>query len=509
MNDLYEAGIDDDNLALVYEANKSINVAVKTPNGLTAREKIERIVLQGDVFGPLECSVLIDTFGKECMDQEKYLYMYKNEVGIPPLAMIDDLVTIAHCGTESVVMNSYLNAKSSIKKLQFGMGKCHKLHVGKERKSCPDLFLDEWKVKIVEETGYITLQDVQENDHIVEEVSDEKYLGDIISKDGRNIKNIKARAAKANGSINQIMEILENVCFGSFQFEVAMIFRNSLFLSSFLFNSEAWYNVTSADIDEMEKVDEMLLRRILECPESTPKEMLYLELACMPIRFILMSRRILFLQTILQESDSSLISRFYQVQLKNPSKGDWCQSVLKSLADLNLNLTFNQFKLMKKEELQKIVKTACEKSALKYLNQVKSKHTKVMHIEHKSWDKQPYLQPKNLSIAEAKFIFLVRTRMLDLKCNFKNKYSDKNCPNCTQEDTQSHLLQCEKLVDASGITIELPNYEDIFASNLQQVLSVSRILNENFTKRNKLKSQNVNHVNPDSVFYSNSVAVLE
>ena len=47
MNDMYEAGIDDDNLALIYEANKNINVAVQTPNGLTSREYIHNIVLQG------------------------------------------------------------------------------------------------------------------------------------------------------------------------------------------------------------------------------------------------------------------------------------------------------------------------------------------------------------------------------------------------------------------------------------------------------------------------------
>ena len=87
-------------------------------------------------------------------------------------------------------------------------------------------------------------------------------------------KSIKAWSARANGSINQIMEILENMCFGSFQFEISMILRNYLFLNSFLFNSEAWYNVTSSDIDELEKMDEMLLRMILECPESTPMEML-------------------------------------------------------------------------------------------------------------------------------------------------------------------------------------------------------------------------------------------
>ena len=210
MNDLFEAGIDDDNLALIYEANKNINVAVQTPNGLTSREYIHNIVLQGDVFGPIECSVLVDTFGKECIAEQKHLYMYKETVGVPPLAMVDDLVAISHCGLDSVVMNAFLNSKSNVKKLQFGIQKCHKLHVGKEKKSCPDLYLDEWVVEVVDHSeagGEITLEDVENDEQIVEGVAEERYLGDIISKDGKNAKNINARTAKGNGNINQIMSI--------------------------------------------------------------------------------------------------------------------------------------------------------------------------------------------------------------------------------------------------------------------------------------------------------------
>ena len=51
------------------------------------------------------------------------------------------------------------------------MNKCHKLHVGKSKSSCPDLYLDEWKVKPVDETETVTQKDVQGDDHIVEEVS--------------------------------------------------------------------------------------------------------------------------------------------------------------------------------------------------------------------------------------------------------------------------------------------------------------------------------------------------
>ena len=213
LNDLYEAGIDDDNLALIYEANKNVNVAVKTPNGLTNREYIHNIVLQGDVYGPVECSVQIDTFGKECLEEEKLLYMYKDSVGVPPLAMVDDLVAVSHCGLDSVVLNSFLNTKANVKKLQFGISKCHKLHVGTEKTSCPDLYLDEWIVKAVEHTeagGEIVLEDIQNKDSLVEEVSEERYLGDIVSKDGKNTKNVKARTSKANITCNQIMSILKN-----------------------------------------------------------------------------------------------------------------------------------------------------------------------------------------------------------------------------------------------------------------------------------------------------------
>ena len=63
INDLFKAGLQDDHLALIYKANSENQVAVKTPFGKTGREMVEKIVLQGEVFGPLECSVSIDSFG--------------------------------------------------------------------------------------------------------------------------------------------------------------------------------------------------------------------------------------------------------------------------------------------------------------------------------------------------------------------------------------------------------------------------------------------------------------
>ena len=119
------------------------------------------------------------------------------------------------------------------------------------KNSCPELYLDEWVEDVVDHTetgGGISLEDVQNDEQLVEGATEERYLGDIISKDGKNLKNINARIAKGNGNVNQIMAILEDICFGKYFFQVAKILRNSMFINSLIFNSEAWYNVTNSDL---------------------------------------------------------------------------------------------------------------------------------------------------------------------------------------------------------------------------------------------------------------------
>ena len=93
--------------------------------------------MQGETFGPLSCSVQVDSFGKECLLENKHLYFYKGEVGVPPLAMVDDLVSITECGIKSVSANAFINAKTNSKKLQFGVTKCHKMHVGQKKELLP------------------------------------------------------------------------------------------------------------------------------------------------------------------------------------------------------------------------------------------------------------------------------------------------------------------------------------------------------------------------------------
>ena len=154
---MYDSGVKDDKLALLFNINSHVKVAVKTPVGRTDRKSIFNVITQGDVFAPLLCSNLVDTFGRECLVERKHTYSYKGEVEIPPLGMVDDLVCVSVCGPETVMLNAFLNHKTSSKKLQFGVDKCKKLHVGKVRHEykCQDLSVEKWEeIKIYNDENH-------------------------------------------------------------------------------------------------------------------------------------------------------------------------------------------------------------------------------------------------------------------------------------------------------------------------------------------------------------------
>ena len=80
VNDLYESGVTGRNLAIIHEENLSCEIKVNTGVGETETATLERIEIQGSVWSPLKCSNSVDTIGKECLLEEKFLYLYKENV---------------------------------------------------------------------------------------------------------------------------------------------------------------------------------------------------------------------------------------------------------------------------------------------------------------------------------------------------------------------------------------------------------------------------------------------
>ena len=508
LNDLYEAGVQNPNLALIHAANTKNKVAVKTPNGISERVTINDIVMQGEVMAPLECSVSVDTFGKECQKEEKYLYYYRDLVGVPSLSMVDDVVNISECGVESVALNAYINAKSNSKKFQFGKEKCHKLHIGCNKESCPELFLDTWKIEETDElnTGRKVFNDVVGDDYAIESSDEERYLGDLITSDGRNTKNLAARKAKGVGIVDKIMTILNDVFFGPYFFQVALTMRVSMLLSSILLNSESWYNLSDNEIQQLETVDNMLHRRILECPRSTKTSILHLELGTLPIRYLVKSCRLLFLQYLLKQEKESLMYKFFEAQSKWPQKGDWISMVKKDVNEIELNLTFDEISVMSDYSYNTKVKNAIRKTAFNWLITEKNKPSsnggtsKGSELSYTKLKLQDYFLPNSMTIKQCNLLFSLRAQMFPVRCNYRHSYTDLSCPICqdqSQPDNQLHTLSCSGLVKNDNIVAtDQISYDDIFSSNVMKQTEITKCFEYLLKKRKALEKQlkNANHI---------------
>ena len=119
--------------------NINMNVAVKTPGGLSKRIHIKNIIMYGSVWGNLCCVVLMDKLGKLMYQKTKFLYFYKGVVACPPLQMVDDLLGLQKCTPQSLQLNTVVNTFMELEKLTLSKSTCHNVHMGRNKSTCLNL----------------------------------------------------------------------------------------------------------------------------------------------------------------------------------------------------------------------------------------------------------------------------------------------------------------------------------------------------------------------------------
>ena len=457
-NDLYEAGVTDDQFVTVVNSNKKCQVSVKLPGGSeTKYMEMKEIEMQGTVLAPLKCSVQIDTLGKECLKNNEGIYKYKGCTSVPPLSFIDDILGITKCSTSSVKLNALIQSKMNHKKLELNKSKCFKMHIGKTSECCPMLKVDG-------------------NEMI--SVDRERYLGDILTSDGKIGDNIEERVNKGFGKVNDILSMLSEVSFGHHYFEMALMFRQSMLINSILCNIEVLYGVTKAHVERLESVDKNFMRRIFQAPISTPVESFFIEANVLPLRFVILGRRIMYYHTLLQKSDDELVKTVFATQQKFSVKNDWIIQLLDDLSQCDISLSESEIRNMKKEKFKRIVNEKIRILSNEYLTNLQKSHEKSRKI-YISDNMKQYLSSEDLTLEEKRMLFLVRNRMCDVKSNyrthFKNNMRCRLCDTC--EESELHLLACYEVLDDS-------------IRNMAESLSINDFLSSFSKQKNAIKMFN-------------------
>ena len=216
--------------------------------------------------------------------------------------------------------------------------------------------------------------------------------------------------------------------------------------------------------------------------------MLYLETGCIPFREIIRKRRILYLQYIMNEKPNSILRKFLKKQIETKKKKDWINQVFTDLKELNLNITVESISKIQKTTLKIILNEVIEQKTFRDLEKKKESHSKVRNIKYLRLEMQKYLNPNDseIKIEEAQEIFKMRSRVSNVKTNFKGNYQSFECKVCKIEDeTQQHVIKCKAINEIRENYKKPPEYEELYKSNVEKQVNLVQHFLENIKIKEK------------------------
>ena len=163
--------------------------------------------------------------------------------------------------------------------------------------------------------------------------------------------------------------------------------------------------------------------------------------------------------------------------------------VFEDIKELDLNLSLEELKNMKKGKLKMILNRATQYKSLEELNRKKINHSKGKELKYNNLEMQRYLKPSHIKTKkeDAITIFKLRSRMTDVKANFRGRYENVECQLCDEkeEETQQHIFLCKKNCNEN-----IPEYEKIFEKDVQYQIEIAKIFDRNMKIRDKLMENN-------------------
>ena len=386
---------------------------------------------------------------------EGEVYLYADKVPIPALAMVDDVATVAICNSVEALESNITTdefIKSKKMESQVGEGKCQWVHCG-----CTPC-----------QSSY------KANESELTQCLMYKYLGDIVSDEWDNL--YRKRCEKALGYSITCQGMCTEMSLGYHLYSILKVLHQAVFPNGTLVNMETWPHCTINRIQMFEKAEQSLLRKILCAHSKTPVECLYLELGIIPLRFHLMARRIMYYKTIMMRDDDEITKKIVICQMENMIEGDFYPQVVEDMKLLNIDE--GNVAAISTESLKEVLKRAISKAALQYLLELGNTHSKVNVNLYNDMSGMKYMKDPRFSPDIVNLLFKFRTRMFNVRNNFRNKYrqTDILCPLCkSTEDTQEHLFLCRVIKNSLQIDFSSV-YQDIFSEDTDKLLAVGKDL---------------------------------
>ena len=457
---MWKQGLRGKTWRLLKRLNQNLKASVKTRYGMTKQIDMEIGGRQGSRLTGRMFAKLMDVLAEEVIEDNVGMKITE-ELIIGILLWIDDVVTSVEGSENQEEMLKRMDRFAKDHKLKWGLDKCRVMKIGKGAN------LRQWKL----------------GENEIKCSDSYTYLGDIITPDGKNTKNLSSRKNKITASSISINTIASGETLQRIETSVLLELHEKVNIPGLINNAESW-SLLKSEQKDLERSEIQCLKSMFDLPIRTPTPGIIFTLGTLYTNIRVDKKRLIYVHKLLRR-ESSQWTKMMLEQLKNLNIG-WYKSIIETLTHYQLPTDFNQIQSCNLNEWKRKVQSATEKENKDRLLQdcrtekdgdtiLKSKTAMIVEkIEKTSYKREPLKELSFLTKLETKTLIIARFRMLECGKNYKGTMN-AICDICNCTDDEEHRLNdCLKYRDTNYY--DCPDkiaFKTIFSECSEEVSGIS------------------------------------
>ena len=457
MNDMWHAGIKGRIWRNMYNINKEAKIYIKTPLGITEGHEIGETVKQGSVLASKMASMHTD--GVNRMFENTGMGINYGNIIINNLVFQDDVIKLENSEHKLNQANQIYRWFAQVNGMKF-----HEIK-------------SQWM------SNSKTNLEVKLDHKPLKRVKKAKYLGDMLTPDGKIDETIAQRKSAITGMMVELSLIMDDI--GESRIEVALQYYTGIITPKLLTNSETWSMISNQNTQELEKIQNTTLKRLLRLPNGTPSCALRAELGVWSVRRQIMKRKLMYLHKLINYPEENLTRRILMEQTTMPSP-TWISKLQLESLTTGISIDLEELKSIGKEKWVKTINEAMQKAEDQDLVEFRKTSKKYGDMQGTVKAKE-YIK---MSTEESMNILKLRLGMTAAKANYHNMYNETSCRRCKKEnETAEHLIKCN--MDNTEENHELmSNYQELIqkieTSEISKLKMLSVLVSQSIVRASTL-----------------------
>ena len=441
--------------------NKGLTARVKTKAGLSREIKRETGGKQGGKLMVPMFAKTMDTLAEDMQEDQSLGILIRNH-RLASLLFMDDALTFSEGSEQQIRALDAVCEFGKKHQIEWGEAKCNVMEVGTHK-----VTTKEWKL------GEKTIKSCESY----------KYLGVMISRNGKNDENIDLRIKKAKAAVRAINSCAKNGIMKRIEMDYFIKLHEAVTIPTLLYDAETWpFNATTMAC--MDRFEVWAWKSMIGLPKTTPTVAVMFCCGSLYPSIRIKMKQLLYLHKVLQKgSESGIYSTLSEVNEQNIGWAKQIKGIIESW-ELEENwevIKAKTYNTWKKEVEQKAEIKNKEKLLEECMNKKRGANsyktktkTIVPLLENPDYVRKPQSFMKTNNKIMARAYIMGRYGMLQCAANYSTGYATKDCRECGVTDDENHRMNyCTLWRDVNLYAVnEKMNFDDIYSDEYAKSLKI-------------------------------------